>query len=164
MSTLIESMDVPCNVGVMFRDGSEVPVPFFVMDYGRECPPLDSIFRRYKKLTFDIHPNETGDVSYIITSDIVITVVTPAVFDRIMAKNTAKEIAAELTRDCSPEFSVMYNVTRVEHERFIHGQESNDGVWFLIVLTEEALLLSVNRDGFVLQLSNEGRHMFDEVL
>ena len=157
-------MDVQCNVGMILNDDADAEVPFFLVDYGVGCPPLEPYFRRYKKLTLDLRPMGKGKTSYIITSDRAIVELSVDVLVRACAKNTKEAVIEELAREATPEFSVIYDVPRDAHESFVRGCQLNSGRWILVVLTHDALLLTVERDGSISRFSTEDRRVFDDVL
>ena len=53
---LFEPKEIQCGIGVLFRDGSEIPIPFFLCDYGVSEPSFEDMMRRYNNISLDINP------------------------------------------------------------------------------------------------------------
>ena len=125
------------GIGVV-RDEHRL-VPFFAIDFGRECTGLFAQFAKYQKIT------------------LIITTIDAFVFNYTVHGDTLRKHGADscvLTvggkkHDIlfTHEFQVTIFPKRAKHLEFVSALEANNGVWVLVVQGSTTLRLIMDSEG-----------------
>lgn len=134
LEELMKPQDTPVTVGVMSNGVMSAPV--YIIDFGKDCPPLHTMMRRYKNISLDIQPSQNG-ATYYVTSDRVVSEITTDALDRALAASP-EQMLPELTRNGTPEFSSCMEVSKETDVIFRDARDALKGCWLLVTLGKEA--------------------------
>jgi hypothetical protein len=156
LKELMKSQDTPVRVGVMSK--GELMAPVYMVDFGKEFPPLHEMVRRYKKITLDIQPSPNGFM-YYVTSDRMVSELTSKDLDRALAASP-EEMLSELTCNGTPEFSSCFEVSKEIDTNFRDTRSAFQGCWVLVILAKEATEVFLGADGTVHMVTPQKRDSY----
>jgi hypothetical protein len=156
LEELMKPQDMPVRVGVMSKGGLCAPV--YMVDFGKEYPPMHTMVRRYKKIILDTQPSPNGFM-YYVTSDKVVTEITSKDLDRALAA-PPEQMLFELTRNGTPEFSSCFEVSHETDTSFRAARNAFQGCWVLILLAQEATEVFLDAEDMVLMVTPQKRESY----